>query len=697
MHFPNYPILKVLLPYVIGIFVAYWGQNLLPNGNILVFLIIILSILLIISILYRCLPYFFKQYVALPLWIVPFLIGSFFTYQKYTFPYKNANFENVKNSDFFSVFVTAPPQEKKKSVKILAELEKNDQGEYFRQSAILYLQKSSEALALTVGDVLLINADFTSITPPMNPYSFDNQKYMRRKGIFLTAYVPTQNWMYLQHRTLKPLRCFAYRLQRFFSSLFVRNGLDGDEYAIVTAILLGNDETLEPELKTQYAAAGVSHILCVSGMHVGIIFMILNTLLHPLDYFPRLKFLKMLTLIMFIWLYAHITGLSPSVIRSATMFTFVILGQQLNCRTDIYHSLFASLFFLLLINPLLVFEIGFQMSYLAVFGIVLLQPKFAQLWEVKSRIGKYFWDLITVSCAAQIATAPLSIYYFGQFPNYFLLSNLAIISLSFMIVVSGVVVLAFSWCSWLASFLSMILSTEIKIMNGIISSINALPYSVVDMLSLQFYQVMLIYSIVICSYLFFVNKNKHLKYSVLSLIILFGLSLLYEKNRYNNFNNIVVYSAEKATAMHFVSGHTAYLLSDSLSINSATFYNFNVKNFERMQQIKSQIIDVDTNELLSPNLFKLRDFIAFQNQKILILSGRQKLYPSNNKMKINTLYVRKNARIPFSKLLAAIQFDQVVIDGSNSPFYEKSWCDSCLKYHIPYHSTRKSGYLCLIP
>lgn len=697
MYFSNYPILKVLVPYIIGIFVAYWGHNLLPNINILVFLIIILSILLIISILYSFLPYSFHQCVVLPLLIVPFLIGSFFTYQKYTFPYKNANFENVENSDFFTVFVTAPPQEKKKSVKILVDIEKNEHGERMGKSAILYLQKSSEALALTIGDVLLIHAHFTRITPPMNPYSFDNHEYMKRKGIYFTTYVPTTNWLYLQHHTMKPLKCLAHRLQRLFSSLFRKNGLNGEEYAIITAILLGNDETLEPELKAQYAAAGVSHILCVSGMHVGIIFMIINTLLQPLDCFPKLKLLKMMFLIVFIWLYAHITGLAPSVMRAATMFTFVIFGQQLNYRTDVFHSLFASLFFLLIINPLLILEIGFQMSYLAVFGIVLIQPRIANLWKVKNKIGKYFWDLITVSCAAQFATAPLSVYYFGQFPNYFLLSNLAVISLSFVIVISGVVVLIFSWCTWVVSFFGMILSMEIKMMNGIIAFINTLPYSVTDMLSLQFYQVVLIYGMIFFIFLFFIKKNKYLKYCSLSIILLLGVSLLYEKNKTDNFSNIVIYSAEKSTALHLVSGHSAYLLLDSLSKNSPAFYNFNVKNFERMQQIKSQYVDIDTNEFFAPNLLKLRNFIVFQNQKIFVLSGKQKLFPSNNKMKINTLYVRNNARIPFSKLLSSIQFDNVVVDGSNSPFYEKSWCDSCLKYQIPCYSTRKSGYLCLIP
>ena len=166
-----------------------------------------------------------------------------------------------------------------------------------------------------------------------------------------------------------------------------------------------------------------------------------------------------------VWLYAHITGLAPSVTRSATMFTFVAVGQLLQRNTNVFHSLFASAFILLVVNPLLIFEVGFQLSYLAVAGIVLFQPKLAAVYRCRTRIGRYFWELLTVSVAAQLGTSPVSIYYFAQFPNYFMLSNLSVIALSFAVIITGVVLLPVSFIPLIPKYLTWILTMEIKAMN----------------------------------------------------------------------------------------------------------------------------------------------------------------------------------------------------------------------------------------
>ena len=169
------------------------------------------------------------------------------------------------------------------------------------------------------------------------------------------------------------------------------------------------------------------HVLAVSGLHVGIIFFILNFLLTPLNRNKRLLKIKLFLLVGALWFYAFLTGLSPSVMRSCTMFSFIVVGENLNKRTNIYNTLAASAFLLMLINPLIIFGAGFQLSYIAVISIVFFQPRLAALVAVKNRILKYVWDLFTVSVAVQIGTAPISIFYFHQFPVYFWLSNFIVI------------------------------------------------------------------------------------------------------------------------------------------------------------------------------------------------------------------------------------------------------------------------------
>jgi competence protein ComEC len=256
------------------------------------------------------------------------------------------------------------PIEREKSYKVIAKLNAiNDTSYWITKKVILYFQKNSLIKDCKIGDQLLINTQLSFVEPPQNPYQFDYKKFTQRKGIYLTGYVPTYCWLQMESATRSSVKKYASHLQRLLSDKLLASGLSGAEYGVAAAILLGNDETLEPELKASYAAAGVSHILCVSGMHVGIIFMILNFLLLPLGNSVRANHIRNVILLISVWLYAHITGLSPSVTRAAAMFTFVITDKFLQRQSNIFHSLFASLFILLTINPLLLFDVGFQLSY----------------------------------------------------------------------------------------------------------------------------------------------------------------------------------------------------------------------------------------------------------------------------------------------------------------------------------------------
>ena len=518
---------------------------------------------------------------------------------------------------------------------------------------------------------------------------------MRLKGIFFTAYASSQQWEYLSHSPIHPLRTCASYAQHHFSALFARNGLQGEEYAVITAVLLGNDETMDADLKAHFAAAGVSHILCVSGMHVGIIFMIINFILKPFDNFPRLRILKAIILLLLIWTYAHITGLAPSVKRAATMFTFVSLGSLLHRPTSIYHSLFASIFILLLINPLLIFEVGFQMSYLAVFGIVIIQPQLTRLWTPKYKIVNYFWELATVSVAAQLTTFPLSLFYFGQFPNYFLLSNLSVISLSFLIVMTGIVLLVFSWVPPLSRLIGVLLTYEIRLLNTIVKGIESLPGSVTDNISITVLQMMLIYGIIIAIFLYLNKKSFLLKTLVLSTFLALGITFFFDKFFSKNTNQLTFYSIDKMSAVECNAGTCGVLLLDSTAQNNLNAYEFNIHNHVRKQHIENMIVPLDTIAYSCPTLAKKGNFLRFDKHTVFFLSGREWLYPMPQPIQVDVVCIQHNPRIPMGKLLQTVQFREMLIDGSNSRYWEQRWIDSCQAYRIPYHSTRRNGYFSL--
>ena len=691
MNFAKYPILRGLVPYISGILFASFFS--ISSFNIL---IIIASSSLLGTILFLLICKFFRpvqEVGLLPFFILFFLSGFTLTNIK---NYSASYFLGQEHALFSGkqvAQIVGNPVKKEKSVAVVARI-KNPDYPACTPKAILYLKSDSASSSLSRGDLLLIDVELQPPAAPKNPDAFDYQAFLFRKGITLTGYLDSHSWVLLEHRgEFSPLSV-ASAVQSRFSQLFAANGLSGPEYSVITAVLLGNDDALDPELKSGYAAAGVSHLLCVSGMHVGIIYMILNFLLKPLDYSRRLRFTKSLLLIVAVWSYAAVTGLAPSVQRSAMMFTFVTIGEILRRHVNIFHSLFASMFLLLLINPLLVFEIGFQMSYLAVFGIVIFQPRLAALYNAKSRLGKYFWELVCVSAAAQLATFPLSVYYFGQFPNYFLLSNLSVMSLSFVVIVTGVVLLSLSWWPSVAGAVGWLLTREIRLMNGIITFIRGLPYSVTDQLYFSFPQALLIYGMIILFFFYFLNKTKILKYCSLSLTIVVLLTFTVHLFQRQYQEEITFYSIDRKTVVGINQGVCGTLLLDSAALASTDWYDFHVKSHERRLGIKSRMVGLDGT--CSEKFFYLNhNFLYYNDKSFFFLSKKTNLYPHTPPLSVDYLFVQDNCKIPFYKLLQTFEIKQVVVGNGVTPYYENRWRDSCALHQIPVYSLRESGYLTL--
>lgn len=695
MKLHHYPILRLLLPFLLGIFVAYFSPVTLLGFWPL--LLTATALLAISVIFFFILPFHWRFCVTILLGLSCFFSSLFITHNIYFPPQLPAVRNMLENARFFTVRILDKPLKKEKSVRILVNIVSDNSGHPINFHALLYLQKDQRSLALVEGDELFICADFQPISPPVNPYAFDYQKYMRRKSVYFTAYSPASNWIFLQHHPINPIRYAASSLQSYFSELFAENGLQSAEYSIITAILLGNDETMDPELKSQYSSAGVSHILCVSGMHVGIIFMILNFLLKPLDFSPQLRYPKAVILLLAIWFYANITGLAPSVKRAATMFSFVTFGQLIRRPVNVFHSLFASMFILLVINPLLIFEIGFQMSYLAVFGIVIFQPKISAILHPKTKLGNYFWELACVSVAAQLSTFPLSVYYFGQFPNYFLLANLSVIALSFLIVMTGVLLLAISWLPTVSLLFGKILTAEIKLMNGIVGGIDSLPGAVTENIAVHWSQMLLIYGIVCAIFAFLVYRKSIYKYLSLCSLLLLGVSLCLQKIASFSANTFTIYSIDKMSAMGMNDGGRGVIFLDSSAFVSSNAYDFNIKNHIRMKRIDKQIVKMDTLCFARGKAKKIGPFIRWNQLTIFTLSGREYLNPLSPPQKVDLVILRQNPRIPMKKLLQTFDIQQIVIDGSNTVYWEKRWIDSCSAYQIPCHSTRRDGYFSLAP
>ena len=559
------------------------------------------------------------------------------------------------------------PVEREKSMKTVVEILQSASGQPLREKMLLYVQKDSSAQKLHYGDLLYVSFRPEEISPPRNPDAFDNQRYMSRKGIFYAGYVGNGHWENIGREVPNLFREMSRKMQQRLSQTFVLTGMSGREYDIIRAILLGDDDTMEPALKAS----------CVSGMHVGIIFMIIDFILKPLDLFRGTRILKVLLLLAIIWLYAGITGLSPSVTRSATMFTFVSVGSLMRRNTNVFHSLLASLFILLVINPLYLFEVGFQLSYSAVFSIVWFQPVIAGLYTCKTRIGRYFWELLSVSVAAQIGTFPISIYYFGQFPNYFILSNLSVITLSFIVMITGILLLSVSWVTVLAKWGAWLLTKEIRLMNGIISFIEKLPGSVTTDIDYSIPQVIFLY---ICILLVLITLKYHHRITgwlAYASFALFSFCFGIRKMELLRQDDVTVYAIRNVSTIDFCYRQQAILFSDSIHSKEDSQYGYSIQNHARKQHAVRRFVPVDTAAFDAPFLCKRGPFIQYGDKTFYLLKRKERLYQTTLKAAADVLILQHNPVQKPEEVADILTFKKVMADETVGKYYKERWQKWC--------------------
>ena len=429
--FQNIPFLRLTIALVIGIIAGtYFSVN---TNYCVALLVLILIILVVFNRNYRY-SYLIPFGLGIQLFII--ILGILVTQQVNKKPvlYEKGNFTAV---------ILETPQEKPNSWKSLIQID----GVYFNDSikptkelSIAYFAKDQNVKELKAGDVILFSNVPQLITNNNNPFEFDYKKYLARKKIYRQVYLPEDQWTKTNQSVLS-LSCLAEQIRESLLKIYRNQPIDENEFEILSALTLGYTRELDPETKRVFSSSGAIHVLSVSGQHVAIIFWVITLLFGFLNNRKSGRTIFMIISISALWFFAFITGLSPAVMRASAMFTIFVIGECMHRKSNIYNSFTASAFILLLLNPNNLFDIGFQLSYIAVFGIVYLQPKLEKVITVKSKIVKFFWSLITVSIAAQVATFPITTYYFGQFPTYFWLTNIFVIPAVMVLVPIGILLL----------------------------------------------------------------------------------------------------------------------------------------------------------------------------------------------------------------------------------------------------------------
>ena len=441
-----------------------------------------------------------------------------------------------------------------------------------RGRCLLRIERSEAADGLCYGDCILFSAAIREIQMPGNEGEFDYRSFLARKNIYRQVYLSDEKWELLGNEKGNLLMTLAMRWHSQIVNLFREGALGDVTKGIAATMLMGDDVMLDDEQSRLFQTAGVSHVLCVSGMHVGIIYLMMDFLLFFLNGSYESKVLKKCLIVLVIWFYACMVGLTASVVRSAIMFTFIAVGGMFRRQTRTYNSLLSAAFCMLLFRPVLLFEVGFQLSFLAVWGILWVQPMLQQLWSPRFLPLAYLWSVWTVSIAAQMFTFPISIFYFHQFPTWFLLSNIVVMSLAPFVMGISMLFLLVSAIPYVSAWIAKILNLIVWLMNEGVRLVTCLPHSVVDNLSLQPVQLFMVY-LLILSFLLWMEKPS-VRRACLTLCSLLCL-LVYNNIMYDRQMKkceLNIYAIPKTFVAQYVeNGSSVLFTTDSMAYCQGKF------------------------------------------------------------------------------------------------------------------------------
>ncbi|MBI2966822.1 MAG: ComEC family competence protein [Bacteroidetes bacterium] len=695
--FAQIPLLRLLLPFIGGIIIFVFAPR-FSNHTFLITLLLCFSLALnffltFFSPVYTA--YRYRWIYGACLNVTFFLAGYLLTYHS-TEKYKPGHVSELPDGEYiFAGDLTSMPVMKTRSVKTEIRVFSMFTGNSWQSvhgKLIAYLRIDTLSTRLQYGDRLIFSSHITEIPPPGNPSEFNYKRYLSFHNIFQRTFIEKGSWKKTDEKRGNFFVYHASLVRHDLLGILQTLDLTKNEYAVASALLLGYEEDIEPSLTRAYAASGALHVLSVSGLHVGIIYVALEWLLGFISKFRYGKISKTILIILMLWCYAGITGFSPSVLRATTMLSFVVVGRNFRKQSDVFNSIAVSAFLLLFLDPYLIFQVGFQLSYIAVLGIVLFYPYFYPLWEPRSRFWDKVWGITVISVSAQLATFPLGLLYFHQFPNYFIFSNLLVIPLSTAIIFLGIAILAISPIHSIAAFLSLILQYLLKFLNGSVLLIENLPLSLTEGISISIFESWLIYFIVIMLFCFFLYRQYRFLLLTIGSVLAFSTLQIPQVIADSRQKQFIIYNIPGTPAYNFVSGTKNLFIADTSLTRDKSRMLFYILHDWWDRNLQNTVISGFTapagmNDVLVARL----PFIRFHALTVAFIHAAPEKRLPDHKPAVDILILGKNANISLKRLRELYTFKKLIFDSSNSTWKIKRWQKEAGEMNIEYYSVPEKG------
>ena len=585
---------------------------------------------------------------------------------------------NFANYDGVALEILEPLSEKEKSFKTTASsisITRNNSHHPVKGKVILYFRKNSHPRNIKPGTILITTRALQPIRNSGNPGEFDYQTYCSFQQIYFQQFLEAKDYVIASQNQNVVSFLFGIR-DRILA--ITRKYIPGEKEAgLAEALLIGYKGDLDKELTAAYSNTGVVHVIAISGLHVGLVYWLLSRFLRLL--IPkRLKWLNVVIVLAALWIFSLVAGGSPSVLRSAVMFTCIVLGETISRNVSIYNSLAASAFLLFCYNPFWLWDVGFQLSYAAVLSIVIfMKPVYDSIF-IRNKLLDAIWKLASVTISAQILTTPISLFYFHQFPNFFLVTNLVAVPLSSIILTGEIVLCLLSPIQSVSIIIGKMVEYGITIMNRFVEYIASFPFAVTAA-RISLFDVFLLYVIIFLFASWVITRKA--KVFILAQVFCVFVCLSRWNQNVRNDPMVVVYNIPGISAIDFMEKGKYNFRGDEHLIDKQVM-NYHLTPTRNL---------FATSEGMLPSLLAEQNLIVFMGKSILVIDQQLPHYKSVSKIKVDLVVISHNAKVSIYHLIEVLSPSLVVFDSSNSPWKVKRWNLECAGLGLPHHSVRDEG------
>lgn len=505
----------------------------------------------------------------------------------------------------------------------------------------------------------------------LNPNAFDYNKYLTEQQVYAKIRIDTTNHKLIDFES-NSIAFFENIRQKIIHTL-QKSNFNPNELAVFQALLLGKREAIDADILRNYQYAGVVHILAVSGLHVGYLYGFILFILSFLPNHHKGKIIKFIALSSILIFYILLTGAAASTIRASLMCIILYLGFLFNRNPNNLYTVLISAWIILLFNPDFILNIGFQLSYLAVFFIIWTIPILGKIYKPKNRIIRYFWNICWLSVAAQLGVLPLTLYYFGQIPLLFICSNLLILPILGMLMPLGIVLATLAYFDIPFLYVSKILEFLIKLINIITSFIANLDAFVLRNIPFNLPLLIVSYGVIFLFFKTLENTQRNIQKLLISIIIC-QLTFYYSYFSRNNLEKMIVFNVPQkslfATHQYNELTYHTYDFQDKFIQN--TINNYNKYSFQKSYSIAD-----------------FTNFFFINNQKILVIDADLAF---NLKEQPDIIILRNSPKVNIERLFTNNQPKIIIADGSNYYSFVNLWHKSCKNHQIAFHHTAKDGF-----